>query len=754
MRMKPSDFVQKYFMLQGKPFSIKEFPYLEQIYNSPAREIGLFTARQIAKSTTLGSLLVSNAVAYAGSSQILVSPLQEQAVVFSTTRLKDFLVDSPLIYEGFFNGPQKIDQVLRKRLTNGSIITLGYAARSADRMRGRSILSGNVEKYGAEDKYPRGGLLGFDESVVGGTDILTPSGMMKIENLRVGDVVNCYDMETLTPTHDTIVTTFDHGERLVWKLVFSDGSVLTCTSASRLATELGWVYVHELVDTALVPVLGVVPEEYIEARFFQTYNDGDIVVVHERDRTGGVDTVNKLQGRFYPGTSTTLPKFLGNISLVSIECSGYQRVYDIETATHHNFFANGVCIHNCQDILPEVIPVLKEMAFRTKNPRFLHAGTPKSMSNPMEGLRRRSTGFEWAVKCEACNKWNLEWTEANIGNTNVICQYCGKHLNTAKGQWVAKRRLDIDKGKDATVTLESYRIPQLIVKPIMDDPFKWIELLEKLRTYSTEKFKNEVLGLPHDSGSNPVTEAQLHACCIRDRENTPPTQNNYPYPPLVMGVDWAFTAENSYTYVVIGGWNPFPSKFEVFYHKIYKGNESDSLYQIEDIIRLFHSTGCRLISADWGCGHVQNLSLIKALGEDRVMQVWHTGMQTKAGGRQRAKWEPKTRKYHLARTAVLTDTFETIKRKQVTFPKSEDCKTLFDHILAESMEYKPETNTTKYVNIDPDDGLHALTYAMLGGELLMTGDFRGHAGSSEILPQSVGAPDLQDGWPVSDDMYS
>jgi hypothetical protein len=475
-----------------------------------------------------------------------------------------------MIFEGFFNGPTKIDQVLRKRLTNGSIITLGYAARSADRMRGRSILSGDTAKYGDNDTRPRGGLLGFDE---------------------------------------------------------------------------------------------------------------------------------------------------------------------------------------IQDVIPEVIPVLKEMAFRTKNPRFLYAGTPKSMANPIEGIRRRSTGFEWAVRCEGCNKWNLEWTELNIGNTGVVCQYCHKPLNTYKGQWVARRHLDVHKGKDATTTIESYRIPQLIVKPIMDDPFKWIELLEKLRTYSTEKFKNEVLGLPHDSGSNPVTEAQLFACCKSDRLNEQPDPNKRSYPPLVMGVDWAFTAENSYTYVTIGGWNPFPSKFEVLYHKIYKGNESDSLYQIRDIIRLFNECGCRLIAADWGCGHVQNLSLIEALGEDRVMQVWHTGMQTKAGGRQRAKWEPKTRKWHLARTAVLTDTFETIKRGQMTFPRAEDCKTMFDHILAESMEYKPETNTTKYVNVEPDDALHSLTYAMLGGEMLMTGDFRGHAGSAEVLPQTVGAPDLQDGWQVSDDYY-
>jgi hypothetical protein len=148
-----------------------------------------------------------------------------------------------------------------------------------------------------------------------------------------------------------------------------------------------------------------------------------------------------------------------------------------------------------------------------------------------------------------------------------------------------------------------------------------------------------------------------------------------------------------------------------------------------------------MIASDWGCGQVQNLELIQALGEEHVAQVWHTGMRGKAGGANRVKWEPKTRKYHLNRTAVLTDTFETIKRRQATFPRMSECDILFDNILAESMEFDERTNLPKYVNAKPDDGLHSLTYAMLGGELLVTGDFRGHAGTKPILPAGVAKPD-------------
>lgn len=476
----PFNMVQDLLELNGQPFSLRDYPYLEAIYNTAATEVGLFTGRQIAKSTTLASKSVLHAVTDPkGSRQVIVSPLQEQAYVFSTTRLRDFIHESPIIKECFFRGMGVVDQMLRKQFNNGNMITLGYAQRTADRLRGQS--------------------------------------------------------------------------------------------------------------------------------------------------------------------------------------------------------AGRICYDEIQDIMPDVFPVVNEMAFRVANPSIWYCGTPKSLSNPMESFRGRSTACEWAVKCShtGCKKWNLTWDERNIGNTGVICRHCGKSLDTRyNGQWVAARRMDLEKGKESQVTMESYRIPQLIVQPIMSMPSKWIELLKKLKDYSSEKFYNEVLGLPYDSGSQPITLEQLMRCCQEDRHNVPPDPRDPQLPPLVMGVDWAFTAESSYTFVIIGGWDPFPSHFQVYYWKIFKGIESDSRYQVQEIIKLANQCGIRLIGADWGAGHVQNLELINRLGEETVAQMWHTGMRASGGGKlaQRAKWENKTRKWHLSRTAVLTDTFETCRRRQVTFPGAQNAR--------------------------------------------------------------------------------
>lgn len=552
----PFRLAQDLLCLGGEPFNLDDYPYLEAVYNTRAARVGLFTGRQVAKSTTLASKLVINSVCHPGCVQVFVAPLQEQAMVFAQQRLRDFMSGSPIINDCFFNGPGKVDQVLRRVFNaGGSMITLGYAQRTADRLRGQSIKDGKMHTV--------------------------------------------IDPQTMEP----------------------------------------------------------------------------------------------------------------------IEVGGAQLTFD-----------------EIQDILPDIYPVVEEMAFRAKAPRFWYCGTPKSMNNPMEAFRARSTGAEWAVRCTAmgCKKWNHSWTEKNIGDRGVICEFCGAALNTnANGRWVVARRMDSEKGRNATVTMETYRVPQLIVKPVMDRKQKWLELLDKMRNYSTEKFRNEVLGLPHDSGSVPVTLDQLRSCSDPDRKNEVPNPRKRRYPPLVMGVDWAFNGENSYTFVTIGGFNPFPGRFDVFYWKIFKGVETDPMYQIDWIVKAAAYSGVQLLGCDWGCGQVQNLQLINKLGDDRVIQMWHTGMQgTGASRAARVKWDPKVRKWHLARTRVLTDVFEMVRTKQIAFPRMDDCGELFDHFMANSLEYNDKTNTQRYVNIKPDDGLHSVCYSTIAGEFLVRGDFKGHMGSA------------------------
>ena len=157
-----------------------------------------------------------------------------------------------------------------------------------------------------------------------------------------------------------------------------------------------------------------------------------------------------------------------------------------------------------------------------------------------------------------------------------------------------------------------------------------------------------------------------------------------------------------------------------------------------------------MIGADWGAGHVQNLQLVNALGEQNVAQLWHTGMGGGAGGggggskgQARAKFEGKTRKWHLNRRAVLTDTFESLRKGQIRLPRQKENEILFQHLMAESMEFRDISNRLFYTHVAPDDGLHALTYATLAGELLTRGNFGGHQGQIPQVQPASNRPDRE-----------
>jgi hypothetical protein len=119
MAATPFELAQDLLCLSGEPFNLKEYPYLKAVYNTRASRVGIFTGRQVSKSTTLSSKLVLNAVCHPGSVQVYIAPLQEQAMVFATQRLRDFISGSPIIRDCFFEGPGKVDQVLRRVFSAG-----------------------------------------------------------------------------------------------------------------------------------------------------------------------------------------------------------------------------------------------------------------------------------------------------------------------------------------------------------------------------------------------------------------------------------------------------------------------------------------------------------------------------------------------------------------------------------------------------------------------------------------------------------
>lgn len=132
-----STIAQGLFYVDGKPLSLEDYPMFEAVYDGNYPRMLLKTGRQITKSTTLAAFMIAEGIATASFKSFYVSPSQEQTRKFSHTRVAKILAYSPDLRRGFV-GPESIDNVLLRMLTNGSEMAFTYALDDPDRARGYS----------------------------------------------------------------------------------------------------------------------------------------------------------------------------------------------------------------------------------------------------------------------------------------------------------------------------------------------------------------------------------------------------------------------------------------------------------------------------------------------------------------------------------------------------------------------------------------------------------------------------------------
>ena len=126
---------QSLLCLDGKPYSLYDYPFLPAVYNTSGREVLLKTSRQISKSTTCACLMITDSVAIPHFRTLYVSPTREQTSKFSNTRLTKIIHYSPLIRSNYVDSNLS-NNVLLQILSNGSEMSLSYAWDDPDRIRG------------------------------------------------------------------------------------------------------------------------------------------------------------------------------------------------------------------------------------------------------------------------------------------------------------------------------------------------------------------------------------------------------------------------------------------------------------------------------------------------------------------------------------------------------------------------------------------------------------------------------------------
>lgn len=373
-------------------------------------------------------------------------------------------------------------------------------------------------------------------------------------------------------------------------------------------------------------------------------------------------------------------------------------------------------IDELQDVLSDNIPIIEQCLSHAPEQwkRFVYAGTPKSLDNTIEYYRANmSTQNEWVVPhdCkggEGGRYWNI-LGEKNIGKKGLICERCGTVIDpmTPNAQWAAMAKMDPPK-----VIFESFRIPQLMV------PWKpWPEILIDYERYPRDKFYNEVLGISYDSGLRPLTRAQVKECCdeklmMSDIERFRALAYGQP---VFAGIDWG-SGENAYTVIVLGTY--IDMKMVTFFWHRFTGEEADPPITLERICELVDYFNVRVIGADYGGGFDRNDHLVRKFGPQRLQKF-----QYMARAKKKVQFDPKLGRWKVARTEVMSDVFNAIKRgNQVRFPRWEEFQDPYGFdMLNIYSEYNEALRMIQYKHsIDkPDDSLHALLYLWLGSMLII-----------------------------------
>ena len=120
---------------EGKPLSLKDFPFVRALYDCRAPEMVMKAGRQVTKSTTQRNQLITDAALIDNFKALYIVPLKEQASRFSNFYLKRGLRDSPILKQ-WRTDTSRVDKIFAKELTNGSVIQLSYSGDNADRARG------------------------------------------------------------------------------------------------------------------------------------------------------------------------------------------------------------------------------------------------------------------------------------------------------------------------------------------------------------------------------------------------------------------------------------------------------------------------------------------------------------------------------------------------------------------------------------------------------------------------------------------
>jgi hypothetical protein len=408
--------------------------------------------------------------------------------------------------------------------------------------------------------------------------------------------------------------------------------------------------------------------------------------IYDKHCTNAVTEKTFTTGSHFHGVSCF--NSAGNALGIPGDCTVFDEVQDL------NF-----------DFIPQILEIMGTSDYRYE----LYFGTARGKENTIQRVFDTSSQAEFCIRCSACGHWNIPTLEEDaldmIQKKGISCAKCTSPLILELGQWVHAYP---ERAEDFT----GLHIPQTIVRDRVTPEDRYLELYNKLhgiRKYSSAKFLNEVMGISVETGSSPITPAQIRAASILDIGPKKPFRPG-DYSLLGGGVDWGGSEITSFTVATLVGLHTSGAFHCVNAIKPTGIPENERHLPVA---RFFIQN-----SAD------TDLFAIMADGEF-VGRVQNPNLQAEAGvqvgsihyGSLKSFYKPHPQNHFTVdRTTLLFVVFSLIKSGLLLFPRGEGFEAFTDDLRSVFIE---ETDTqrgtfqkySRYVGL-PDDFLHSLGYAL------------------------------------------
>ena len=374
-----------------------------------------------------------------------------------------------------------------------------------------------------------------------------------------------------------------------------------------------------------------------------------------------------------------------------------------------------------QDINADFIDIIEQSMTVSKWKFAQYSGTPKTLSGPLEGLWRESSGGEWVTKCEHCNHYNIASADFDmlkmIGQYGPICAKCGGTISPRTGFWDHR----VPSLKHLHFGLH---VPKLILPYHFESPDNWNDIW-KMKNDGTKQrtFFNEVLGEAFDSDTALVSVLDLQKASSSTAENTlqDALKRRSMYDSVAMGIDWGGGGESRTSFTTIAFVGFLGNGTSEVFLMLRLAGETDPAKELEVVMSLYSQLRPELLAHDFGGqGRLRDYMLIeRGVSFERIFPasyVWASA-STIVTFKRPSEVNGGRFYYSIDKTRSLTLLCLSIKNGFIRFPGYDKWKDYAQDFLA-LIESRTETRFRETYLItrrmsQSDDMVHAINLAHL-----------------------------------------